>query len=105
KMIETATNELRSDAHLLEGKTVLLLDIAINSQVEAAFIQALIEAAEAVIITLPSGDRATLDHLRLAPAPQAPQAPEAPQAPQAPRALDRLQRFLFADDTPPEGNP
>src|SRR4030095_17023108 len=82
-MLATATGELRSNSHALAGKTVLLLDVAIGSKAEAEFIAAVRAAAKSVIATIPSGDRATLEHLHL--------APEAPQARQAPQALERLQ--------------
>jgi hypothetical protein len=97
-MLATATEELRSGRHVLADKTVLLLDIAIGSKMEAEFIHAVIAAAGSVIATIPSGDKATLEHLHLAP-----DAPRAPRAPRAPCALERLQHFLFADDPPPAG--
>jgi len=103
-MLETATTELQSNRASLGDKTVFLLDIAIGSKSEAAFINALIGAAKSVVATIPSSDASTLEHLELAPqAPQAPQAPKAPKAPQAPKALTRLQQYLFADEAPPAG--
>ena len=96
-MLETATTELRSNADLLGNKTVVLLDIAIASHAESEFIQGVIAASQSVIATFPSGDRATLEHLQL--------APRVPEATQAANALARLQAFLFADDAPPEGKP
>ena len=95
-MLATATEELRSNRTLLGDKTVLLLDVAIGSKAEAEFIDAIIEAAASVIATIPSGDQATLEHLHL--------TPVAPQAPEAPQALERLQLFLFSDETPPAGD-
>jgi ATP-dependent helicase/nuclease subunit B len=97
-MLATATTELRERPEKVAGKTVVLLDIAVGSDAEAAFINALIQAAEKVIATIPSGDAVTLGHLGLSP--QAPQALEIPQAPHAPRALARLQTYLFADEVP-----
>ena len=94
-MLSTATKELSEHPEKVAGKTVLLLDVAINSDVEAAFVHAVIEQAGSVIATVPAGDSVTLSHLRLAPA--------APAASAAPDALARLQRFLFADDVPPGG--
>jgi hypothetical protein len=94
-MLATATEELRSNRHVLADKTVLLLDIAIGSKTEAAFIHAVIEAAGSVIATIPSGDKATLEHLRLTPASPVPVA--------SPVALSRLQQHLFSDEAPPAG--
>lgn len=94
-MLATATAELANVPRPVGGATVLLLDIAITSDAEAAFVRALIDAAPAVIATIPSGDSITLAHLGLTP-------PEAPPL-QAPRALHRLQAFLFSDDVPPGG--
>jgi len=97
-MLATATEELQSNRSQLGGKTVVLLDVAIGSKAESGFIDAVIAAAGSVIATIPSGDRATLEHLHLEPlAPKAP-APPAPQ-----KALERLQEFLFADEPPPAG--
>ena len=95
-MLETATAELESNHDLLAGKTVLLLDVAIGSKAEAAFVKALIAAAGSVIATIPSGDASTLEHLALAPGAPTP-------APKAPQALERLQAFLFSDQAPPSG--
>lgn len=92
-MLETATAELVAHRGLLSGKTVVLLDVAIHSQAEAVFVRAVIGAARAVIVTAPSGDRRTLDELGL--------ASSAPLL--GDRALQRLQRHLFADETPPAG--
>jgi hypothetical protein len=96
-MLTTATGELRSNPKLLADKNVVLLDLSIASESEAALIQAVIASAQTVIATVPSGDAQTLAAL------DAPAAPVAPDAPAAPNSLERLQRYLFADDTPPEG--
>ena len=47
-MLATATAELRSNRDALGDKTVLLLDVAIGSKAEAAFIKAVIAAAQIV---------------------------------------------------------
>jgi len=96
-MLETATAELRANASLLADKTVVLLDIAIGSKAEESFAHAVIDAAAAVIATVPSGDSRTREALGMALA-----APVAPAAPAAP-ALGRLQRYLFATEAPPRG--
>jgi len=92
-MLETATSELTAHPESLAGKTVVLLDVAIHSQAEAIFVRAVIAAATSVIVTAPSGDSRTLDELGIAPA----------GPPRGETALDRLQRYLFADETPPAG--
>ena len=100
-MLAAATAELRSNRHVLADKTVLLLDIAIGSKTEADFIHAVIAAAGSVIATVPSGDTATLEHLHLASAFARPESGELRR--DKPSALDRVQRFLFADEAPPAG--
>ncbi len=65
-MLATATAELRSNPQLLADKTVLLLDVAIGSKAEAAFIHAVIAAARSVIATIPSGDTRRSTHLGIA---------------------------------------
>ena len=94
-LLETAASELEKKPATIAAKTIVLLDVAINSNAEAAFIKALISAGRTVIATIPSGDLATLTHLGI--------TPQTPQAPQAPQALARLQTYLFAADTPPPG--
>lgn len=93
-MLETATAELSAHPELLAGKTVVLLDVAIHSQAEAMFVRAVIGAAPAVIVTAPSGDRRTLAELGI----------DVPAWHQGDTALNRLQRYLFADETPPAGD-
>ena len=44
-MLATATAELQANPSLLADKTVVLLDIAIGSQAEEAFVHAVIDAA------------------------------------------------------------
>ncbi len=95
-MLATATAELTSNPKQLADTNVVLLDIAIGSESEAAFSQALIASAKTVIATIPSGDAQTLAALKSSQAPTA-------TAPEAPGALLRLQQYLFADDAPPEG--
>ncbi|HEX6164766.1 MAG TPA: PD-(D/E)XK nuclease family protein [Vicinamibacterales bacterium] len=94
-MLATATSQLRSNPDLLADKTIVLLDIAIGSEAEASFIKAVVATAGSVVATVPTADRATLAHLSF--------APDAPDAAAAPAALARLQRYLFADDSPPQG--
>jgi len=94
-MLSTAVGELTRNPQSLADKTVLLLDVAINSQAEAAFVKAVIAAARSVIVTVPSGDERTTGELgidNIAPITD------------SDSALHRLQRHLFAVDTPPAGS-
>ena len=93
-MLETAAAELRGNPLLLADKTVVLLDIAIGSQAEAAFARAVIASAASVIATVPSGDARTLEALNL-------QVVASQREPES--ALARLQRYLFSSDPPPTG--
>jgi ATP-dependent helicase/nuclease subunit B len=94
-MLATATNEVEADPASLADKTLLLLDIAINSQAESAFVKAVMAAARSVILTAPSGDRRTLEELGIGTRTATPGA----------KALHRLQQYLFADEMPPAGEP
>ena len=87
-MLETATAELTAHPEFLATTTVVLLDVAINSKAEAVFVRAVIAAAMAVVVTVPTGDRRTLEELGLDPA---------GTAPGGDAALHRLQRHLFTD--------
>lgn len=91
-MLATATSELRKPSPQVAAQTVVLLDVAITSQAEAAFVHALVAASRAAIVTVPAGDLRTLAELGLTPSP--------PQA-ESGSALRRLQRYLFDDETPP----
>jgi hypothetical protein len=94
-ILATATAALEKTPATLASTTVVLLDVSISTSAEAAFVKAVLAAAPDAIVTVPSGDATTLQHL-------GPFAPSAPYAPSAP-ALSRLQQFLFADQTPPSG--
>ncbi len=87
-MLERATAELTAHPEFLATTTVVLLDVAINSKAEAVFVRAVIAAAMAVVVTVPTGDRRTLEELGLDPA---------GTAPGGDAALHRLQRHLFTD--------
>ena len=93
-MLETATAELTAHPEFLATITVVLLDVAINSKAEAVFVRAVIAAAMAVVVTVPTGDRRTLEELGLDPA---------GTAPGGDAALHRLQRHLFTDEPPSAG--
>ncbi|HYE85963.1 MAG TPA: PD-(D/E)XK nuclease family protein [Vicinamibacterales bacterium] len=93
-MIEIATQELVERPQAIADKTVVLLDAAVTSRADAALLKAVIAAARAVIVTVPSGDKRTLDALGIA---------SGPESAVSTSALGRLQQHLFADDTPPAG--
>jgi ATP-dependent helicase/nuclease subunit B len=93
-MLETATAELTLRPGLLADKTVVLLDVAINSKAEAVFVKAVIGAAKDIVLTVPAGDRRTLEELGL---------DSTGQAADGGDALHRLQRHLFTDDPPSAG--
>jgi superfamily I DNA/RNA helicase len=113
-LLHTATAELLAHPQLLADKTVVLLDIAIGSKAEGAFIDAVITAAAAAIVTVPAGDAPTAASLGLhAPVASASAremsgelrrdlAEGGPAAPAAP-ALARLQSYLFSPEPPPRG--
>jgi ATP-dependent helicase/nuclease subunit B len=93
-LLETATAALRANPAALADRTVVLLDIAINSRREEAFAHAVIDAATAVVATVPSSDTRTLEAFALGvPSTGGPGG----------NALDRLQRFLFSSEAPPQG--
>ncbi len=93
-MLETATAELLSNPSMLADKTVVLLDIAIGSQAEAAFANAVIASAASTIATVPAGDGRTLEALNIQ---------EGASHSKHQSALARLQRYLFSTDPPPSG--
>jgi ATP-dependent helicase/nuclease subunit B len=94
-MLATAARELRHDARVVADKHVVLLDVAINSQAETAFVEALIAAAQSVIVTVPAGDRRTMGDLAIE---------SGIVAAAGGSALERLQRHLFSVDAPPAGS-
>ncbi len=81
----------------LLGVPLLLLDVPVPTRAEADLVAALAGRAPAVLATVPTGDAATLAHLRtvLATAPHT-------MAPPEERSLGLLQRHLFEDVPPPE---
>jgi len=93
-MLATATAELQSNPKPIADKTVVLLDVAISSPAEAAFAKQIVSAARSVIVTAAPGDKRTLAELGINPGSGYSTDGS---------ALARLQQFLFADDTPPEG--
>lgn len=94
-LLQTATDELNSGSTLLTNRAVVVLDVAINSKREEAFARAVIDAAASVTITVPAGDARTLDAVGLG---------HSGDRRDTGTALDRLQRFLFSNESPPAGD-
>jgi hypothetical protein len=94
-MLETATRVLKTGAAAQVQQHLVLLDVAITTDAEAAFVHALVDRARSVLITVATGDATTLGALHL---------DRVQATPPTPRALDRLQAYLFADAAPPNGD-
>ncbi|HUU35772.1 MAG TPA: PD-(D/E)XK nuclease family protein [Vicinamibacterales bacterium] len=90
-----AAARVRALPESLGARHVLLLDVALATNVERALVAALVAVAETVLATVPAGDVTTLA------AYEACSATEAAPAPGS--ALERLQTWLFAPDAPPAG--
>jgi hypothetical protein len=56
-MLATATAELKSNPRSLADKSIVLLDVAIGTQSEAAFIKAVSASAKSAIATIPERRR------------------------------------------------
>ena len=93
-LLETATAQLLADPAVLGDRTVVLLDVAIGSKHEEAFVRAVMASAADVVITAPASDTRTLDALGV-------NARDRQR--DGGNALDRLQRYLFSSDAPPQG--
>ena len=92
-VLRTATEiALESDNPLLASPLVLY-DVPIGSVCERAFISALAKRAPCVLATVPTGDDATVSHLRAA----LPNAKNEEADPPADTALGRLSRALFGE--------
>lgn len=99
-LLATAAEGAAEPASPVRQARLLLLDVPVHSAADSRFVRALIEHAADVLVTVPAADGRTRAMLQSAGA--APGDPEEPPA-QVPGALDRLQRHLFAEDTPPAG--
>jgi len=109
------TDAIKSpDRHRLVGLPTLLLDVAIATEAELAFVTALVAAAPTLLATVPAADAVTLAHFR---GPRAlggdrlhlmvedldAASAMAERAGPSNGALARLQRYLFNErDKPPE---
>lgn len=115
ELLGLATDSIRQRSHDLAGLPVLLLDVALETHAEVAFVSALIEVADGLAATVPTGDERTLSALRAVMAP-----PHARPLPRnggegarrggagerqdlddgSPPELARIRRYLFALDVP-----
>lgn len=107
RVLEIATRALQNGGGLFPLSTIVLLDVAISSSVDTAFLRALAEAASAVVATIPAGDDRTLTAFRDLGASEIAEAPlegtRKTRGRARARALGRLQRFLFSPEPPPVG--
>jgi ATP-dependent helicase/nuclease subunit B len=107
-MLQLATDAIGSpDRHRLVGLPTLLLDVAIATEAELAFVTALVAAAPAVLATVPAGDAATIGRLRDRLGFEIEDPDDVPPIGEPDGAsngtLARLQRYLFNEsDRPPE---
>ena len=90
------------DRHRLLGLPTLLLDVAIATEAEFAFVTALVAAAPAVLVTVPTADAATVGRLRDRTGLEIEDMDDTPVGGGPDGALARLQRYLFneRDKTP-----
>ncbi len=91
-MLEAATGEVTESPQAFSDRAIVLLDVAITSPAEAAFVSALVAAAGTVVATFPSGDTRTLTAMTVASGGQPPR--------DTGTALARLQRCLFSSEPP-----
>jgi RecB family exonuclease len=109
-VFRTAIDALaRDDAPIAAGMPLLLLDVAVTSQIELDLLAALIARADGVLATVPRGDTATRDRLArvLAATPEDLETGRgtaaADLAGDPATSLARLQTHLFGTSTPPVG--
>ena len=90
--------ELASGAIRDNGGPLLLLDVPVDTPAEARFVEALVESAELVVATVPSGDETSLGFLTDALGCE----PESVESSSS-QAVSDLQRYVFSDKAPPKG--
>jgi CRISPR/Cas system-associated exonuclease Cas4 (RecB family) len=86
-------------AHALLGLPLVLLDVPCDSEIEFDFLQALTRASADALITVPFGDVATLERLKVFGV-----EPDVLEQ-KGPSDLVALRRYLFASSQPPERLP
>lgn len=92
-VFEIATAVARAGNHALLGTPVVLLDVAVRTAVERAFVAALLARASDSIALVPAGDDQTIKQLRSLLAVEHLVDPET-------TALGRVQHFLFTGSRP-----
>jgi hypothetical protein len=97
-VFDTAARVLMADRDQLRGTHIVLLDVAVTSPAEEAFVAAVADVAAAVFATLPAGDERTHRIYRRLGGRAAPPVDLA-----SPPALQRLQQYLFSPAMPPAG--
>jgi hypothetical protein len=80
------------------GMPVVMLDVAINSRAEQAFVAAVLTASPDALVTVPDGDERSIEALAAAGA----QVEPLPDAAPAASDLAHLRRYVFTNETPPE---
>ena len=100
-----ATRRLRESPEVLAATALVLLDVAIGSAADEAFVAALVDAAQHVIVLTPAGDeRTAAAFARMKAAhPAVVDRTEAVEGDGGAPALTRLQQSLFSIDQPPLG--
>jgi len=99
-LLAAAAARLLAEPDALPARAVVLLDVAVTSAADRAVLVALADVATALLATVPAGDVPTRAALHAAGGDDA--APAADEATPG-TALQRLRRWLFAAETPPEG--
>jgi hypothetical protein len=109
-VLQLATDAIgSSDRHRLVGLPTVLLDVAIATEAELAFVTVLVAAAPVVLATAPPADAATIGRLRDCLGFKVEHLDDVPVTGEpggaSNGALARLQRYLFNErDKPPEAN-
>jgi len=100
-LLATAAEGVAEPASVVTGAYLVLLDVPAHSAVEGRLVHALLTQARDALATVPSGDVRTLQALVPAQAHSSPIGRD--DAVAGLTALERLQRHLFASETPPRG--
>ena len=98
ELLRTAATAALGGAPLPPGP-LLLLDVAVADDATRALVAALAARAERLLVTVPAGDRRTLETLRQLPGARV----QEPAPADGPGALARMRRYLFTTDAPPAG--
>jgi ATP-dependent helicase/nuclease subunit B len=96
-LISAAEAALSSDlAHRLVGRPTLLLDVALTSEAELAFVRSLCSRATEMLAVVPAADEPTLTRLREG---LRVESEDLDSGDGSPGTLARLQRHIFSEDT------